>query len=82
MKFSGRQGQPGLNGPPGRDNIRFIPIPGDQGTVGRRGEPGKQGEHGKNGLPGFRGEVGPPGPDGLPGEVGTSGFPGKVSFSV
>ena len=57
-----------------------VPVKGDPGERGERGEPGPKGDRGERGEPGpkgDRGERGEPGPKGDRGEPGPKGEPGE-----
>ncbi len=76
--YSGRDGQPGLNGPLGEKvnnscityNVTMLFFQGDAGYPGQPGPPGS---------PGPMGDIGPPGAT-LPGERGEKGIPGPVGM--
>ena len=54
-----------------------VPVKGDPGERGERGEPGPKGDRGERGEPGERGPKGDPGERGEPGERGPKGDPGE-----
>ncbi len=66
----GRDGQPGIQGPPGN--------PGPAGPQGPSGEAGAQGPQGPPGIPGSQGLTGPQGPMGLTGSPGPPGLNGST----
>ena len=76
----------GPMGPPGKDGLNGIGIPGEAGLPGKNGLNGEAGVSGKNGL---NGEAGAPGknglnsdaagPRGLPGEAGANGLNSLIS---
>jgi len=59
--WTGRQGSPGFNGPPG--------PPGQRGIPGTNGFPGGPGTTGPRGPSGFPGGPGPVGDSGFPGMI-------------
>lgn len=58
VKLQGPKGDPGLQGPPGKDGVNG--AKGEQGLQGPPGPPGRDGTKGEQGIPG------PPGPKGEP----------------
>ena len=68
-----------VKGDPGERGERGEPGPkGDPGERGERGEPGPKGDPGERGDRGERGERGEQGPKGEPGERGPKGEPGGL----
>ena len=55
-----------------------VPVKGDPGERGERGEPGPKGDRGERGEPGERGPKGDPGERGERGEQGPKGEPGGL----